>query len=420
MHNCRRLLFLMACALSALMIASPLPAADMKRSEQWRILNARVVALLSYGQLETALPLARRAVELAEQSGSPEYTMLSDSLHNLAEIYHRQYQYAQAELLYKRALDIKERAGAPEYPEITRELDGLGKQYFGRRNYAAAEEIYRRSLAIKQKSFPADSIVVRVALGNLALVLESMNNQAEAASLLEIALAAKADRDSVDLMMLLARIREKQNRISEAEAMYVKALWETRDFGGRRLWKQALVHYGAATFYERQGKFEESERLLEKALSADARMYGRNSIVLERHLVHLANIYRKLNKDKKTAAAEVRRQQILAGNQAELSRYFREHADKHSAVDEVTLIVSAYVEDEGSVHAPEVVLSSGKSAVDEDALTYMRREKFNPIVLFGVAIGHRQTYRVAFRRSTTDASYAMAKLEDLSTVPFLE
>jgi tetratricopeptide (TPR) repeat protein len=409
---------LMVCALSALVFANPLLASDTKQREQWKLLNARVVTLLARGQLETALPLAIRAVELAEQDGHPEYPVLSDSLHNLAEVHHRQYRHAKAEPLYKRALDIQERAGAKEYPEISRELDGLGKQYFMQRKFAAAEEMYRRSLSIKQQSLPADSVGVRSALGNLALVLESMNDHAEAASLLETALAAKADQDSVDLMMSLARIHEKLNRIADAEAIYVKALWETRGFGGLRLWKAALVQYGAATFYERQNRFQDAERLFEKALSADAKIYGRKSVVLERNLIHLANVYRKLNKDKKAVATEARLQQVLAADWSEAHQYFRKRADEHRIADAVTLIVSAYVAAEGSVHTPEVVLSSGQSQFDDAALTYMRRRERNPVMLFGVAIGHRLTYRLEFRKTTPDGSYMLAQLEDLSaTLP---
>ncbi len=416
MSTRRHVSFFTTCALVVLAVSIPLSAvADTAQRERWELLNAKVTVLLERGQLKAALPLGLQAVELAEQMGDPEYPMLSNSLHNLAEIYHRQYKHDEAEPLYRRALAIQELAGAKEYPEISRELDGLGKQYFMQRKFAAAEELYRRSLTIKQKNLPADSAVVQSALGNLALVLESMGNPAEAASLLETALVAKADPASVDLVMSLARIYESLDRIPDAEAMYAKALWETRDFRGLRLWKFALVRYGAATFYERQGKWQDAQQLFEKALSADSEIYGTKSVVLERNLIHLANVYRKLGNDRKAIKTAARLRQVLEANWAASNRYFQKQADEHKVADAVTLIVSAYVADGGSVHDPEVVLSSGQGRLDDEALAYMGQRVFNPVVLFGVAIGHRQTYRVEFRESKTDGLYVMTRFDEFVT-----
>lgn len=414
MNRRRQASFFMTCVLA---VAGPLSAADTAQRERWGLLNEKAATLLERGQLKAAVPVAQQAVELAEQMGDPEYPMLSNSLHNLAEAYHRQYMYSKAEPLYRRALAIQELAGAKEYPEISRELDGLGKQYFMQRKFAAAEELYRRSLSIKQKNLPADSTVVRSAFGNLALVLESMGKPADAASLLETALAAKADRDSVDLMMSLARIYESLNRIADAEAMYAAALWETRDFGGLRLWKFALVRYGAATFYERQNRLQEAERLFQNALSADSEIYGTRSVVLERNLIHLANVYRKLGNDRKASKTAARLRQVLESDWAASNQYFKKRADEHKVVDAVTLIVSAYVAAEGSVHDPEVVLSSGQDRFDNEALVYMGSRVFNPVVLFGVAIGHRQTYRVEFRESNSDGLYVMTRFDELETAP---
>src|SRR5579875_1410816 len=77
---------------------------------EWRILNQEVMELYRAGKYDRALVLARKALQVAEQSAGPNHPDVAASLNNLALVYEAQGDYAKAEPLFKRALAINEKA----------------------------------------------------------------------------------------------------------------------------------------------------------------------------------------------------------------------------------------------------------------------------------------------------------------------
>ena len=70
-----------------------------------------------------------RALTIRENALGPEHPDVAQSLNNLAGLYYKQGQYAQAKPLYKQALAIWEKAFGPDYPKVANTLENMAKLY---------------------------------------------------------------------------------------------------------------------------------------------------------------------------------------------------------------------------------------------------------------------------------------------------
>ena len=88
-------------------------------------LNWQAVELHPAGKDEEAVPIAQRALALAERLHGPDHPDVGASLNNLAALYQSQARYVEAEPLYKRALSIREKAWGPDHPHVGNSLNNL-------------------------------------------------------------------------------------------------------------------------------------------------------------------------------------------------------------------------------------------------------------------------------------------------------
>jgi tetratricopeptide (TPR) repeat protein len=147
------LIIAMALTIDAIIIASALA-----QQSEADALNARVMMLYRLGKFDEAVPLAQRALALAEKAFGPDLPdaaplLLSvpPFLNNLAELYRRQGRYADAEPLFKRSLAMREKVHGPDHPDVAAALGGLAKLYHDQGRYADAEPLYKQALAIEEK-----------------------------------------------------------------------------------------------------------------------------------------------------------------------------------------------------------------------------------------------------------------------------
>ncbi|RMH72917.1 MAG: tetratricopeptide repeat protein, partial [Cyanobacteria bacterium J007] len=84
-----------------------------ENSRSWETLNQQIVQLYQQGQYVAAIPLAERAVQLAQEQWGKEHPNVATSLNNLAGLYESQGRYAEAEPLYLEAVRIH-RIALPE------------------------------------------------------------------------------------------------------------------------------------------------------------------------------------------------------------------------------------------------------------------------------------------------------------------
>src|SRR5689334_12043659 len=71
------------------------------QQSQWEALNQQLSDLYGKGRYQEALPIAERALSLAEQTFGPTHLNVASSLNNLAEIYRLLNRPEQAEPLYQ-------------------------------------------------------------------------------------------------------------------------------------------------------------------------------------------------------------------------------------------------------------------------------------------------------------------------------
>ena len=89
--------------------ATPTPA----ESDEAKKLSQQAVELYAEGKYDEALPLARRATELAEKTYGPDHRFTGSTLANLAIIHIGKKQLKEAPALYERVLAIREKSGGP-------------------------------------------------------------------------------------------------------------------------------------------------------------------------------------------------------------------------------------------------------------------------------------------------------------------
>jgi tetratricopeptide (TPR) repeat protein len=135
------------------------------------------------GDLETAEPLARRAVEIRSASVGPRApaTLLDRSAH--AAILAGLGRADDAEASIQDLLGDLEAVLGSEHPEVAIALNNLAAILQTRGALVEAESIYRRVIAIKGAQLGLDSATLAVPLNNLATVLRAQGRPAEAAAL---------------------------------------------------------------------------------------------------------------------------------------------------------------------------------------------------------------------------------------------
>src|SRR3954453_269750 len=99
-QSCVRMKLIGFLLVSALALAGG-PARAMS---EWDRLNNELEALYQQGKYSASVPIAKRALQAAEQTLDAENPALATSLNSLALLYNAQGQYTQAEPLLKRAL----------------------------------------------------------------------------------------------------------------------------------------------------------------------------------------------------------------------------------------------------------------------------------------------------------------------------
>ena len=86
---------------------------------------------------------------IAEKTLGPDHPNVAVGLKNLALLYYKQGQYAQAEPLYMRALAIVEKALGPDHHYVATSLKNLVALYRTTKRYEEAESLEQRAARIR-------------------------------------------------------------------------------------------------------------------------------------------------------------------------------------------------------------------------------------------------------------------------------
>lgn len=145
--------------------------------------------LTERGRLPQALPLAQRALVLAERLHGPEHQQVAIVLNNLAELQRQLGQLPQALATHQRSLALHERLLGPDNVEVAVAANNLGLVLHAMGRFPEALALYQRSLAIRERRLGADSLDVANSLNSLAEFYRQVGPQAQAVPLYERTLA---------------------------------------------------------------------------------------------------------------------------------------------------------------------------------------------------------------------------------------
>lgn len=132
-----------------------------------RELTSKVVQLYREHKYDDALPMAKRALELAELTLGKNDARLISLLVNLGDVYVATLKADKAKELFERALAIGESNFGREDLHLTRPLDELGNLLGNKGDYNGSAAAFSRSLGIKSKLLKPGA--VEVARANFAL-----------------------------------------------------------------------------------------------------------------------------------------------------------------------------------------------------------------------------------------------------------
>ena len=121
------------------------------RKSRWKELDAQVTSLYQQGKYAEAIPAARAALRVAEETFGPDHPKVATDLNNLAMLYRAQGKYAQAEPLYKRSLAIDERALGPDHPKVAYSLASYAVLLKLTNRKAEGDKLEARAKAIQAK-----------------------------------------------------------------------------------------------------------------------------------------------------------------------------------------------------------------------------------------------------------------------------
>jgi len=133
------------------------------------------------------LPHLRQVMADLNTAGDQEM-LLAHLMHNLANLWRDQGDYAEARPLLERALGIQERALGPDHPDVAVSLNNLAGVLRAQGDYAGARPLFERALGIYEWVLGADHPDVARSLNNLAVLLRAQGDYAGARLRLERAL----------------------------------------------------------------------------------------------------------------------------------------------------------------------------------------------------------------------------------------
>ena len=193
------------------------------REDLARDLTSLARLRMALGETAAVKPTLLQALSAWERAVAPDDLRLLPVLDELAAIHRDGAEYKEAEPLYVRALMIREAALGPDASELLATMDSLAYVYFGQKKYSDAEPVYARLLSLWEASTSPDHLMVAVTLDKMAEFYAVQGRYEEAEPLVTRSLAIRS-RWLIASMNQTGRVQLMQARLSEAEALYERAL----------------------------------------------------------------------------------------------------------------------------------------------------------------------------------------------------
>jgi CHAT domain-containing protein/tetratricopeptide (TPR) repeat protein len=282
-----------------LTIASLATIPALAQESQWKELDARIEQLQKQGKNEEALPLAQKALKVAEATFGPEDPNTATALGRVGAALIDLGSYPEAEPILKRALAIQEKTLGQEAAPVAESLNRLGQLYYCEGKSTEAEPAYKRALAIREKVLGPEDPAVADSLNDLAMIYEERGRYAEAEPMYQraIAIDEKAlgpdSAELADILNDLGNLYVDQSRYTKAEPFDKRALAIKEKVLGPDHPEVALCLSNLAMLYNEQGRYAEAEPLFIRARAIYEKAFGPDHPSVATVLVNLADLYDK-------------------------------------------------------------------------------------------------------------------------------
>jgi CHAT domain-containing protein len=151
-----------------------------RRLHEARKLDTQAHSLFNTAQYEAAVPLQKKALEIAEAELGENDPLTAYLANELAHVYLRVADYAKAEQLYKRALAVNQAKLGPEAPQTIVSILGLGATYTQAGDFVKALEFSEQGMQTAIRTLGPDHLFVMAAVHDMALVHYRLGDYARA------------------------------------------------------------------------------------------------------------------------------------------------------------------------------------------------------------------------------------------------
>ena len=292
-------------------------------------------------QYSAALPLAQRALRIAETALDPDHPDTATFLDNLAGVLHAQGNLTVARSLVERALAIRAKALGPDHPATATSLSNLAAILNDMGNYSAACPLLERALTICEKVLGPDHPDTASSLNNLAYALEGLGDLAAARAHYERALAIREKAfgpdhpDTATSLNNLAGVLHAQGDLPAARAYLERGLAIYEKVLGPDHPHTATFLNGLATVFRAQDDLPAARAHLERALAIHEKVLGPDHPSTATSLNNLATVLHDQGEPK---AARVLHERALAIRERVLGP---DHPDTAQSLNNLAVLLKA-------------------------------------------------------------------------------
>jgi len=260
-------------------------------------LNNLALLYKSEGEYEKALPVFQRALTIAEEAIGPDHPDTATILNNLAELYRSQGAYEKALPLHQRALAIREKARGPDHPDTAGSLNNLATLYAWQGEYEKAVPLCQRAVTILEKVLGPDNLDTAAALNTLGELYKLQGAYAKALPLLQRSLDIKEKKlgvshpDLADSLNSVAELYRLEGEFEKALPLYQRALAIREQVLGPSHPDTASVLNNLADLYQSVGASEKALPLYQRALAIAEKALGPGHPATATTLGNLALVY---------------------------------------------------------------------------------------------------------------------------------
>ena len=269
----------------------------MAETDDLGTLNAQIKQLSEQGKNAEAIPLAEKALAVAEMTKGPEHPDVAAALTELSGLYRTQKRFSEAEPLLKRALLITENTVGPAHLNVASSLNNLANLYWAQKRYAEAVPLYARVLDVREKLLGAKHPDVAVSLNNLALTYKAQRRYRESEPLFRRAIEINRNALGPDHLELarslihLADLYDDEGELPKKEPLLKEALQiRTKKLGADDI-VVANTADSLAFVYWSQNRFSDAEPLYKRTLEIKEKVLRTDNPELATALSNLANVY---------------------------------------------------------------------------------------------------------------------------------